>query len=125
MNKGILTAAVLMGLGEIAHVFMGGPEVHIPMAQEVTDPYLNAFVPIIWHAITVVLAVLTAGLFWLAFNPNRPLEAVFAAIQFGFAALFLYYGVPEFGTAVFPQWILFTLVPVLTFFAMRRAERLA
>lgn len=123
MNKVILVAAALMGATTAAHIFGGGPDVFHPLLKVVADPYLNSFVPILWHAITVVLGVFTFALLWLAKHQNRPLEAVLATVQLGFSALFLMYGVTEFGTARMPQWIAFTAIPLLTFIAARRRER--
>ncbi|MFN3953629.1 MAG: hypothetical protein ACK4LQ_04190 [Pararhodobacter sp.] len=107
--------ALLMALTVLVHVFLGGPEYHLPYQRELEDPLLRAMAAVLWHAVTVVLAVLAAGLVWLAHRPDPALEAVISGIQIGFAALFLWYGAVQLGSLVpMPQWIIFLLLPALT-----------
>ena len=108
-------AAALMGLTVLLHVFGGGPEVHAPLQAALTDPFLAAFAAVLWHAVTVVLAVLAGGLWVLAQRRDPALEAILSGIQLGFAALFIFYGLTRLGT-IMPmiQWIIFLVIPAMT-----------
>jgi hypothetical protein len=115
LSHATLTAAGLMGLTVFIHVLMGGPEVHDPMLASTLPIGLKAFASILWHAVTVVLVVFTFALYSLARKPNWQLEATLGAIQLGFAALFIGYGVIRLGTIwPMPQWIIFAGLPLLT-----------
>ena len=108
-------AAALMGLTVLLHLFGGGPEVHAPLQAALTDPLLAAFATVLWHAVTVVLAVLAGGLWVLAQRRDPALEAILSGIQLGLAALFVFYGVTRLGTVMpMNQWIIFLAIPALT-----------
>ncbi|MBU4529407.1 hypothetical protein [Hoeflea sp.] len=97
------------------HVFLGGPEVHDPMLAVVTDTKLNAFVSVLWHAVTVVLITLTGGLAVLSFRRDLAMEAVLSGLQIGFAALFIASGLIRLGNLTdMPQWIIFLSIPLAT-----------
>lgn len=114
-------ASALMALTFFIHVFAGGPEVHTPLQVALADQGLAAFAAVLWHAVTVVLAVLAAGLWVLAQRHDPALEAVLSAIQLGFAALFVFYGLTRLGAlAPMPQWIIFLAIPALTRFGQSR-----
>ncbi|MDP3490622.1 MAG: hypothetical protein Q8R71_10835 [Phenylobacterium sp.] len=114
-------AAALMGATLLIHVFAGGPEVHAPMLAALSDPGLGAFASILWHAVTVVLAVLTVGLWGLAGRRDPLLEVVLSGVQLGFAGLFLFYGLTRLGAVwPMPQWVIFLAIPALTRFGQTR-----
>ena len=120
MNKLMIAAVVLMFVTFLAHVFGGGPEIHAPIQASELSPYLRAISAVIWHAITVVLLVFSVALAGLVKHPNRALERIMIAIQLGFAALFLFYGVRLLGNIIdMPQWIAFLLIPGLMMLARR------
>ncbi len=122
LSRITLTAAGLMGLTVFIHVFMGGPEVHDPMLNSTLTIGLKAFASILCHAVTVVLVVFTFALYSLARKPNLQLEATLGAIQLGFAALFIGYGVVRLGSIwPMPQWTIFAGLPLLTRIGQRRA----
>ncbi len=115
MNLIILTAALLMGLTTLIHVFMGGPEVMVPTRASELSRLVRAVLDVVWHGVTVVLACLAAALGWLAFHDNAALLWLVCAIQIGFAGLFLWYGVRHLRSLwPMPQWIIFLGVPALT-----------
>lgn len=108
-------AAGLMGVTVLIHVYMGGPEYHDQYQTIITDPGYRAMAAVLWHAVTVVLVVLTGGLLWLARGSNPPLELALAGIQVGFALLFIWYGLSRLGTLwPMPQWLIFLGIPALT-----------
>lgn len=121
-SKATLIAAGLMLMTLMVHVFAGGSDVHLPLLAETDNPGLAAFVSVLWHFVTLFLAVLCLGLVSLARHPNPALEAAFCALQLGFAALFLFYGTTRLGTVwLMPQWIVFLLVPALTRWGQSKA----
>lgn len=108
-------AAALMAATVAIHVFLGGPEVHDPMLAVVADAKLNAFVSVLWHAVTVVLIALTGGLAVLSFRRDLAMEAILSGLQIGFAALFVAYGLIRLGNLTdMPQWIIFLSIPLVT-----------
>ncbi|MCC5960104.1 MAG: hypothetical protein JJU08_12275 [Rhodobacteraceae bacterium] len=117
-------ASALMGLTFLIHVFAGGPEVHDQLQTALHDDGLAAFAAILWHAVSVVLAVLAIGLWVLAARHDPSLEGILSAIQIGFAALFVFYGLTRLGTlAPMPQWIIFLSIPALTRFGQFRNRK--
>jgi hypothetical protein len=115
VSKLTLLAAVLMAITLIVHVFAGGQGVYAPLLAETDVPGLQAFISVLWHFVTVALAVLTVGLAHLARHPNIALEATLSALQLGLAVLFIAYGLAQLGTVwPMPQWTVFLLVPALT-----------
>jgi len=115
MNKWKIAAAALMGVTLAAHVFAGGPEVNeVIMASELPD-VVRMLSAVLWHGVSVTLAVITVALGYLAVVENRALEGAIAVIQIGFAALFLGYGMVGLGNITqMPQWIVFLIIPVMT-----------
>ena len=114
-------AAALMALTFFIHVFGGGPEVHDPIQAALTDPILAAFAAVLWHMVTVVVAVLACGLWVLAGRHDPALEAILSSIQLGFAALFIAYGLTRLGSILpMSQWIIFLAIPALTRFGQSR-----
>jgi uncharacterized membrane protein len=115
--------AVLMILTLCIHVFGGGPEVHEALLRGLSEPALAAFASVLWHAVTVVLAVLAFGLWQLAKRNDAPFELVLSGIQIGFAVLFIVYGLSRLGTLwPMPQWIVFLIIPALTRFGQSRKK---
>lgn len=123
-SKATLAAAALMGATTAIHLFMGGPEVHQGLLAAPLTEGLKAFASILWHAVSINLLVFTVGILWLARRPNPGLEAAMAAVQIGFAALFLFYGATRLGTVwLMPQWVIFLAIPALTRFGQSRQKR--
>ncbi|MFY0594823.1 MAG: hypothetical protein JXQ85_00195 [Cognatishimia sp.] len=115
MNRLNLAAAVLMALTFGVHVFAGGPEVHVAIQASELSEYLRAISAVLWHAVSVILAVFALAYLWLARNDNKALSIVLGATQLGFATLFLWYGTTLLGTIwPMPQWIVFLLIPAIS-----------
>ncbi len=113
-NRWHLVAAALMTLTVLIHVFLGGPEVMDPIRASTLDPLVIAVTNVVWHAITLLLAIFAVALFWLSRHANRPLWALVLAMQVGFALIFLGYGIADLGT-IWPmsQWVIFLGIPAL------------
>ena len=118
-------ASGLMLLTFFLHVCSGGPEVHAPLQAALSNKGLAAYAAVLWHAVSVVLAVLAAGLWILAQRNDPALEAILSAIQLGFAGLFVFYGLTRLGSLQpMPQWIIFLVIPALTRFGQSRRQHI-
>lgn len=121
MNIPLLIATVVTCLTVLLHIFGGGPQYHDAYQQVLTSPELAAMAAVLWHAVTVCLIVFAAALAWLARHPNRPLAIALSAMQFGWAALFVFYGITMLGTLwIMPQWVIFCAIPLLTLYGSRQ-----
>lgn len=121
MNRLMGLAAGLMALTTAIHVFMGGPEVSLPVQQSDLPEVVRAVSIVVWHAITWILAVLALAIAYMAVRPNAGLFWMTVAIQAGFATLFVWYGLVQLGNLTeMPQWIIFSGVPALMLWAERR-----
>mgnify|MGYP000165061992 CR=1 FL=1 len=122
-NSWFLIAAVVMAATTLIHIFVGGPEVYVPLRQSAMDDLVVSVMSVVWHAISVLLAIMAVGLAWLWRNQNPAMAWFIAAIQIGFAVLFLCYGWIDLGTLwPMPQWIIFLVGPLLILCGLRRAR---
>jgi hypothetical protein len=120
MRVPTLIAAVLMTATFFLHVFGGGPQIHQPIQASSLALPLRAVSAILWHGISVLLAIEAVALFWLARHPDRAMAALLAAIQLAFAALFLFYGLTMLGTVwVLGQWTIFLTLAALILWGAR------
>ena len=120
MHRPTLLAAGLMAVTLGIHLFAGGPEYNAPFQEVLPTPHLSSMAGVLWHAVSVALAVFAVALYRLALRPNPELKWTLAAIQIGWAALFLAYGASQLGTVwIMPQWVIFLALPALTFLPRR------
>lgn len=121
MNRWMAAAAVLMALTLGAHVIGGGPEViDVVMASQLPE-VVRMLSAVVWHGITVILAMFAIGLGYLALHENRGLAMMIAGVQIGFVGLFLGYGIFGLGNiSEMPQWATFSLIPTLMALGSRR-----
>lgn len=121
MNPWYFAAAVMMFATSGLHVFGGGPEIHVPIQNSELAIELRAISAVLWHAVTVILVVFTAGYLWSARMGGRSIVALMGVTQVGFAGLFVYYGTTLLGSVwPMPQWIIFLSVPLVSFIGMRQ-----
>ena len=121
-NSLTYAAAALMGATFGLHIYIGQTRVLPALNATSMDPQLLTLTLVLWHAVSVTLAVFAVGLWHLSSHPNPALEATLAAVQAGFAALFLYYGATRLGTIwLLPQWVIFLALPALTRLGQYRA----
>ena len=121
-NPWYLTAAAAMAVTTLVHVFMGGPEVYAPLRAATLDPVVQSVLSVVWHMVTLVLAIMAITYWVLWQRPAVALAASNGAICLGIALLFLGYGMADLGTLwPMPQWIIFLLVFGLTCLGLRRA----
>lgn len=125
MNKLILSAAILSALTLFAHVFGGGPEIHVPVLESNLPLELKAILSVVWHIVTAVLVINSMALF-LAARPKSVAKmlVLFVSSQYLlFAALFVFYGITQLGTLLpMPQWSVFLLIPALALAGLRPRE---
>ena len=124
MNIGYL----LSGLGSAVtfglHIWGGGPEFLDAYLTTLSDPRLRAMSVVLWHAVSLALALQAIALFWLARTPSRPLGMYIAAGQVGWAILFLIVGQTMLGTVWdFVQWIVFLFLAGLSLWGVVKAPR--
>jgi len=116
MNKLVLSAGMLSVLTLFAHVFAGGPEIHVPVLESDLPLELKAIFSVVWHAVTAVLVINSAALFLAAGSKSiEKILVLFVSSQYlVFAALFVFYGITHLGTLLpMPQWSVFLLMPAL------------
>ncbi|MGR3760779.1 hypothetical protein ACUXV3_11710 [Roseobacteraceae bacterium NS-SX3] len=119
-------ASAVMAATAAIHVFAGGPEIHQPILDSALPDVVRSVGSVIWHAITWVLVLMTLALASLAQRPNAQLEAMVAAIQIGFAVLFIGYGLARLGSVwEMPQWIIFSAIPALMLLGRLHRSRAA
>jgi hypothetical protein len=114
MQYPTLAASGLMAATVGLHVIGGGAEFHVPIQASALNLPLRAVSAVLWHAVTILLAIEAVALFWLARHPNGAMAVLLAAIQIGFAGLFLYYGQTMLGTVWhLGQWTIFLVLAAL------------
>jgi hypothetical protein len=114
MRYPTLAAAILMAATTGLHVIGGGAEFHAPIQASSLELPLRTISAVLWHMVTVLLAIQTAALFWLVRHPNGPLATLLVTIQIGFAGLFLFYGQTMLGTVwQLGQWTIFLALAAL------------
>ena len=124
MRLPTLAAAGLMAATFGLHVFGGGPEFHHPIQASSLDLPLRAISAVLWHAVTVTLALQAAALLWLAKHPNRPMASLLIAIQICYAGLFLFYGQTMLGTIwQLGQWTIFLALAALILWGGLRSSK--
>lgn len=106
----MLLAAALTAAICLLHVFGGGPTIHLPIQQSTLNPMVKGAAAVVWHMITVVIALSALALLWVAKRKNIQLELLVFAVFLAFIVLFLFYSISVFGNVIaLPQWLLFTL----------------
>ncbi len=121
VNRWMASASAMMGVTVLVHVFVGGPEIHVPVQASTLDPVVRGVSAVLWHGMTALLAICAVALAWLARHRNRPLEWVLIALQVSFAGLFLWVGAAQLGDLwPMPQWIIFLGIPAVMLAARRR-----
>jgi len=120
-NSWLLAAAALMALTTVVHLFAGGPENYTPLRASTLDPLVISTLSVVWHAISLLLAMQAVALYYLAKRRNPAFAWALLAYNLGFALLFVAYGLADFGTLWrLPQWIAFLATAVLTWAGTRR-----
>ncbi|WP_270731905.1 hypothetical protein [Shimia sp. Alg240-R146] len=115
MNYWMVAATALLVLTNFVHLFLGGPEIHHVIQQSELAPSVRGVAAVLWHAVTVILAVFAIACAYLATHRNPALAYVMVAVQVGFSALFVYYGLALLGTLwIMPQWTIFLTISVVT-----------
>ena len=105
-----------------AHIFGGGPEIHVPVLESDLPLELKAILSVIWHAVTAVLVINSVALFLAARSKSvAKMLVLFVSSQYLlFAALFVFYGITHLGTLLpMPQWSVFLLMPALALAGLR------
>lgn len=108
MSVAMIVASALSALTFGIHVWMGGPEIHRPIQGSSLSTGLRAISAVLWHAVTVVLAVMAGATAWLVVADEPGLAWTLIAICVGWAGLFVWYGWSRLGSLKpMPQWVIF------------------
>ena len=110
MNRLITAAGALLAVTTLIHLFAGESDVHAPLRAITGNGEMGLYASVLWHAVSVVLAVMAAALLWAARAPDARQGVIWlvCAQSLGFAALFIFYGLlltESLWRA--PQWTLF------------------
>ena len=101
-------AAFLMFVTLCVHVFLGGNDVYNPARTEIVDPELRSVLSVVWHMVSLELALCTAALILLTQTKNPALFIFCLVTMVGTAILFIGYTLFDFGSIwALPQWIAF------------------
>ncbi len=125
MNFLYFGAAAMSALLFFAHVFGGVPDILQPILETGLSPMIRAVAVVVWHGISVVLAVNAALLVGAGAGVGWARAAVWmVGLQYaGFTALFLAVGLARLGNLTqMPQWIGFALVLALIGLGLRKAR---
>jgi hypothetical protein len=116
MNKPLFAAACLSIFTFGVHVFLGGPEIHVPLLASNASDLVRAVGSVIWHAVSALLLLNSLALFYAASKPlmAKPLVILVVFQYLSFVALFTGYGLARFGSiTVMPQWTGFLVMSAL------------
>ncbi len=121
MNKPMLAAAAISALTFGLHVIGGGADVHAPIQASTLPLPLRAISAVLWHFVSLILALQALGFLSVARTANRDLSLMLIAIQIGTAVLFVFYGLTMLGTIwLMPQWTIFLTVAALGLWGLMR-----
>jgi hypothetical protein len=115
MSYFMWSAAAVMGLTTGVHLLAGTSDIMTPILNaEVIDPVISGVALVVWHMVSLMLALSTIAIIYLARVQNHALLILVASLQLGFALIFLWYNLTLF-SALFamPQWIAFLLAALL------------
>jgi hypothetical protein len=116
MNKPLFAAACLSIFTFSVHVFLGGPEIHVPLLASNASDLVRAVGSVIWHAVSALLFLNSLALLYASKKPSlaKPLVILVVFQYFAFVALFIGYGLARFGSiTVMPQWTGFLVMSAL------------
>jgi hypothetical protein len=127
MNKWILSAGALSSLTFFVHIFAGGPEIHDTLLTlgSTFPSALQAFISVMWHAISVILAINSVALLVAVWRPHLQQSLVWLIVcqYITFAILILSYGLVRLGSALpMPQWIIFIAISALAITGLLRSK---
>jgi small-conductance mechanosensitive channel len=118
VNKWVLSATLLSLLTLGVHVFAGGTEIHEALLERASTfpDLLQTFISVMWHAITVVIAINSVVLFLAVYQSKSQTALAYVVIAqyLGYAALFAFYDLLNLGSLIaMPQWIVFTVISAM------------
>lgn len=119
-NKPLAAAAILTFLTLGLHIFGGGPQYHDTALLSNLTTEEKAMYSVLWHAVTVTLAIGTAVFALNVRNKTyRPASLTIIAQFIGFSALFIFYGATKLGTLLpLGQWIIFASIAAIAIWGL-------
>ena len=119
------SAAAVLGLTTGVHLFAGTSDIMTPILNaEAIPTVVRGVALVVWHMVSWVLALSACAAIYLAKVQNTALLVFVAALQLGFAVIFLWLNLSMF-SALFamPQWTAFLLAGGLMLAGMFKAGR--
>jgi len=114
MNLTLFLCGLILAATAALHEAIGYGHAMRALRAETLPRLARTVSDLVWRGVTVTLACLSGAFLWMAWHPNPALLVFACAIQTGFGALFLWYGVTRLGSPwKMPQWIIFLGVPAL------------
>lgn len=126
MNKWIASAGAFSTATIFLHIIGGGADVHVPILEGDLSVILKAYVSVLWHAVTVILVINSAALLVAAAQESTRRTIVWLVVgqYFGYAGLFIFYGLERLGTILLmPQWVFFLGISGLALMGLRSTSR--
>lgn len=121
VNIPVLLACLTMAVTFFVHVFVGGPELYVPLRASDLDAVEWSTLSVVWHFTSVQLFVLAGVLLYLSCTQNTAMFCATLATVLGFAALFIGYGIADLNSVwPMPQWIAFIAVSALMIWGAKR-----
>ncbi len=123
MNIWLASAGVASLLTCGIHVVMGEREIHVPMLDSKMHPTIIPVWTVVWHMVSVLLAMNGIWLLLAASDPALALAyaSLPIATSVATAGLFLFYGIKRLGNIwMNPQWVLFVAIAGLGLIGLTR-----
>lgn len=116
----MLGAAGIMGLTTGVHLFARTRDIMTPIMDAGSlHPVIRSVALVVWHMVTLILALCTIALVYLARSENLALTYFILALQIGFALIFLAINIATFGALfTMPQWTAFAITAALMIASM-------
>ena len=120
-NPWLLGASALMFLTFLAHVFVGGTDIYMPLRKSGLALEPKATLSVVWHTISLFLVLFAGALLYLSRQYERALACLIGLSQVGFATIFFAFSLIDSGTIAFlPQWSMFALIAVFMWLGHRK-----
>jgi hypothetical protein len=109
MNRSIALAALGMTGTLALHGISGEFTVHRPLLADAVSAEMDMYVSVLWHGITIMIALGTAALIYAALQktPSKPLLWLIGGQTLGIGLMFVLYGIIRTHSLwVAPQWVI-------------------
>lgn len=115
-----LLCLFMMGM----QVFVGSPQLNLPIQQSTLPPNIRAVAEVAWHSVTAAYGLMVAALLYLCMKPgNAALAKYIIAQLIALSTLFLIYSITRFGNVTSMYlWPIFLVISVTVGMGVRKAR---